>query len=134
MSDGSIKFSFDGGTMVFGSCNAGKKNIVPSLAESITKETGVTTIGATGNVWAEIVDGKETGNLTTSGTFIKTEMQYNVSFSDAGGNVVYSQILNSQAGVNAYSSGFNQDNAYTQNVTTTIVKTDLGNEIDPSSF
>jgi RHS repeat-associated protein len=65
---GEIKFD-ENAVVVLGGCNCGKNDGSPSLAESMAQELGVTVYAATGNVYPEIVDGKETGKLKTDGTF-----------------------------------------------------------------
>jgi len=52
-----------------GGCNCGKDDEKPSLAASMAQDLGVTVYGATGNVYPEVVNGKETGKLKTDGTF-----------------------------------------------------------------
>lgn len=69
---GEIKFA-EGAAIVFGSCRTCNNEMSkPSdpLAVSMTKELQVTTYGATGAVYPEVVNGKETGRLKTDGTFI----------------------------------------------------------------
>jgi hypothetical protein len=44
------------------------------LAVSLTKELGVTTVAATGNVYPDVVNGKETGRLKTDGSFKMYQM------------------------------------------------------------
>lgn len=133
INDGSISFTSDA-TLVFGSCNACYQGMSSPLAETITNETGVTTIGATGYVEPEIVNGKETGKLTTTGTFIKSEKQFTVSFTDSDGKVVHTKTLGSQNLAESYAKGFNFDNAYSQSITSKVVQTDLGSTIDPNKL
>jgi hypothetical protein len=69
---GEIKFEV-GAVFVFGACNTCNPNQIKGqdpLAISMTKELKVTTYGATGSVFPEIVNGKETGRLKTDGTFM----------------------------------------------------------------
>ncbi len=65
---GEVKFD-ENAVIVFGACNCGKDDGTDPLAVSLTKELGVTTVAATGNVYPEVVNGKETGKLKTDGTF-----------------------------------------------------------------
>lgn len=69
---GEIKFE-PGAAIVFGSCRTSNKSQGDGsdpLAVSMTKELRITTYGATGAVYPEIVNGKETGRLMTDGTFM----------------------------------------------------------------
>ncbi len=65
---GEIKFD-ENATFVLGGCNCGKNDGTITLAESMVKELGVTVYAADGPVYAEVVNGKETGRLKTDGTF-----------------------------------------------------------------
>ncbi|MEI9811065.1 MAG: hypothetical protein WDO16_26030 [Bacteroidota bacterium] len=47
----------------------GKNDGTISIAESMAQELGVTVYAATGYVYPEVVNGKETGKLKTDGTF-----------------------------------------------------------------
>lgn len=65
---GEIKFE-ENAVIVLGGCNCGKNDGTISLGESMAQELGVTVYAATGNVYPEVVNGKETGQLKTDGTF-----------------------------------------------------------------
>ncbi|HBG71011.1 MAG: hypothetical protein A2W93_03085 [Bacteroidetes bacterium GWF2_43_63] len=100
--------------IIFGSCNAGRED---GLAENITMATGVTTIGASGAVAPEIVNGKETGRLVTfkhdendpAARFYKIEKkEVEKSFNFFGKEIKYK--------------------------TQKIVRTDLGTTIDPKDY
>ena len=82
----------------------------------------------------EILDGKETGRLTTTGTFIKTEKQFTVSFTDSKGNLVQTKTFATESAANNYADGFNYDNEYNQNITSEIIQTDLGKTINPNNL
>jgi len=133
VTEGTVKFH-QNATVVFGVCNTNNEGGGIPFAENFTKETGVTTIGATGYVGPEVIDGKETGRLTTDGTFIKTEKKFTTTFSDSEGNIVFSVTLNSQNEVDNFGKGFNHDNMYIQKTTSKIIKTDLGNTINPTEY
>jgi len=82
IADGSIKFD-DDALIIFGSCNANfNGGMEGDIAYDITFNHGISTIGASGYVEPEILDGKSTGRLTTTGTFYKLEkiVDYSVSF------------------------------------------------------
>ena len=81
------------------------------FAVSLTKELGVTTYGATGQVSPEIVDGKETGRLITDGSFIK-----NVATTNSYLESVPDPVLGSITIVITV---------------TTVVQTNVGKVIDP---
>lgn len=74
MNSGNIKFSKDA-VWVFGSCFTANSADIrlnsPSdaLAEYTASTLNITTVGATGSVYPEIENGKETGRLKTDGTF-----------------------------------------------------------------
>jgi hypothetical protein len=70
---GDIKFEKNA-VIVMGGCNCGKDAGSGSIAESMAKELGVTVYAATGNVYPEVVNGKETGQLKTDGTFKMFQM------------------------------------------------------------
>ncbi|GAB5475886.1 MAG: hypothetical protein Mars2KO_39850 [Maribacter sp.] len=130
ISDGSIVFE-ENSTIVLGSCSACAPNPTgTNLAQEITNETGITTIGATDSVEPEIVDGKATGQLTTTGTFIKTEKVYDVNVH--GINITFG----SEKQANEFASIVTDVTKIdlTPTVNSRIVQTDLGNKIDPSKF
>lgn len=74
MNSGNIKFSKDA-VWVFGSCFTANSADIrlnsPSdaLAEYTASTLNITTVGATGSVYPEIENGKETGRLKIDGTF-----------------------------------------------------------------
>ena len=126
---GDIKFE-DNASIVFGICNSAAD--INSIAFEIAETTDITTVGATGYVGPEIVDGKETGNLVTDGTFIKTETVYDVQ----SPNIfplfsIYSTSMTSTV-TSKKMADFYGKNGYT--ITPRIVKTDLGNTINPTDY
>ena len=80
---GEIKF-YKNATFVLGGCNCGKPDGTISLAESMVKELGVTVYAADGPVYAEVVNGKETGKLKTDGTFRMFRMTSETTFEVPG--------------------------------------------------
>lgn len=74
MGRGEIKFA-DNAVWIFASCYTANKddgrldNPARHIAYSTAYRLGVTSIGSTGSVYPEIVDGKETGKLKTDGVF-----------------------------------------------------------------
>ncbi|QMU64854.1 MAG: hypothetical protein GKR88_11500 [Flavobacteriaceae bacterium] len=131
--DGSIVFE-DNATIVFGSCHACGAGASPPLAKKITEETGVTTIGATGFVEPEIKNGKETGKLTTTGTFTKTEKVFDISFTDGNGKVLETKtVKNMSEAINAALSS-DKKVIHMKTINSRIVQTDLGDTIDPSKL
>ena len=131
INDGSIVFE-DNATIVFGTCNAcSSSSALPdNIGKEITTETGVTTIGATDYVEPEIVNGKETGVLTTQGTFLKNEKVFDVTVN--GVTVTF----DTEAGANEFANIFTDFNSpdLTADVTSRVIQTDLGNRIDPSQY
>ena len=123
---GEIKFE-DNASIVFGMCNAAASD--NSIAFNITETTGVTTIGATGYVGPEIINGKESGNLVTDGTFIKSEMVYDISVVNPVTGL--SEVLFTVAS-KSYADFFAENLKF--NMTSRVVKTDLGNKINPTSY
>jgi RHS repeat-associated protein len=71
--EGDIKFDKNA-VIVMGGCNCGRDDGTPSLAESMAQELGVTVYAATGSVYPENANGKETGKLQTDGTFYMYKM------------------------------------------------------------
>lgn len=65
---GEIKFD-ENAVFVMGACNCGKNDGKASLAETMAQELGVTVYAATGPVYPEVINGRETGRLQTNGTF-----------------------------------------------------------------
>jgi len=133
INDGSIAFE-DNAAIVFGTCNAcsGLGSDSP-ISQFITEETGVTTIGATGNVEPEKVDGKETGKLTTTGTFIKTEKVYDVSFNIAG-VTTETRTFKSRKEARKATANSNAAAIAKKSISSRILQTDLGNTIDPTKY
>lgn len=127
---GKIKFE-ENASIIFGSCNSCNNSDITSIASSITEKTGVTTVGATGYVYPEIENGKETGNLLTDGTFIKSQKVFDLNTLDP--------ITGQTIGTLTFSSKkLAEEFAKSSNLQTTIKsrikETDLGNKINPSSL
>ena len=125
---GEVKFD-KGACWVFGSCftanGADSRLGSPSeaLAEYSALALNITTVGATGSVYPEIINGKETGNLKTDGTFEKFE-PYQVS------KKVTTKHWKTFLGFKVPGTEWTT----TKTVTETKVKvTDLGNKIDPNA-
>jgi RHS repeat-associated protein len=106
--NGEIKFDKDA-IVVFGGCNCANPGAEgkPSIAESMTGKLGVTTYAATGFVQEEVVNGKATGRIETTGngTFIKHEKVVTVRMEGIW-----------------------------PKVTESIKKTDVGKHVDPKSL
>lgn len=97
----------------------------------LNEKLGITTISATGYVEPEIVKGKETGRLTTTGTFIKRETVFDLTITDADGNATietYSSRI--EALKNVGFKGFFSD----MKITKRTKETDLGNTINPADL
>ncbi len=106
-------------------CNTANTTGNANFATEITMQTGVTTVGATGYVGPEIVNGNETGRLVTDGKFLKIERKFQLSYKIKGKVVVKSFTSKSEA------TSFNQKINNSGNISKNITKTDLGNIIDP---
>lgn len=74
-----MKFSKNA-VWVLGSCyTANSVNGSETLANYAAEQLNITTVGATSSVYPEVVNGKETGRLSTDGTFkMFTPYQVNV--------------------------------------------------------
>ncbi len=112
--DGSVKFE-SGATIVIGGCNCG--NV---LGPQLTKETGVTTISSTSNVSPEVINGRETGNLISDKSFIKTEFVKTISVVPVPGKI----------GID----GTKAATTKIEEVDYELRTTDLGNKINPSQY
>ncbi|GEM_PF-1609108 len=139
LSSGLIKFESDA-SIILGGCRCAATDIPGSsgdnLATELAKATGRTVIASEDFVEPQVIDGEETGLLTTKygGSFYSIKYNYNVSFKDSDGNVVHSYSANSKSERAAYTRGFNGDNNYTSEYSTTKTEKDLGTTIDPSKY
>jgi RHS repeat-associated protein len=135
--NGDIKFSKDA-VWVLGGCstaysqniNTGENDVQQSLAATIAKEIGITTIGADGAVYPEIVNGKESGKLCTDGNFyiIERFYRFTLTMEDGSQKILDHQNIND----------VNQRELMDSNVSYVTIEpmvqvTNLGNKIDPNA-
>jgi hypothetical protein len=123
---GDVKFEKNA-CWVFASCYTANSNDArlvnggDEMAKYTAKKLNITTVGATGSVYPEVVGGKETGNLLTDGTFKKYE--------------AYTVTKTVKVKENYGLFGFTfWSKTVTKKVTETKVKeTDLGKKVDPKA-
>ena len=139
ISSGKIKFEKNA-TWIFDGCNvAYNGGTNQDFAFDLTSRTGITTIGGSGYVGPEIVDGKETGKLTTTGTFYKFKKTFTASIvlMDMNGDPYTSEsTFDSKEDRNKYVKSLSKAvrNGTADIISTgeKIERTDLGKTIDPS--
>jgi RHS repeat-associated protein len=130
VNSGNIKFS-DDAVWIIGSCNACHNQNTSDFGFELNERLGITTISATGYVEPEILNGKETGRLTTDGTFIKRKTVYDVVSNDRnGGTSVETFNSRREARRSVGAKGFFSDISINKRTE----ETDLGNTINPDDY
>ena len=121
---GSVKFSVNA-CWLFGSCNTANNYFtVNPIALSVAQKLKISTIGATGSVYPEVIDNQETGALLTNGTFLKFTP---VIITTKNGIIINRQSLDKTI-------PFTKKNIIGVSQKLEIKQTNLGNKIDPQKL
>ena len=131
INSGLVKFEV-GAVIIVGACSVCGPVSERNFAEDLTITTGITTISPTGLFEPEIINGVETGNYTTTGTFMKNDMMYDVKYTQDDKEI--SKPFTNKYAAEIYRDIIKSDYNIDSSIEERLEPTKLGGTLNPADY